>query len=157
MLSAHSCGRCFSSMFYSILFNAQKRPKNNLSLLETLNSKPDDRKGIANSVLYILWFGFKIIEHGIFRNICSWTQITTFTSILRNLPSPFYSVWQTNKAFGLKLWIPGHLACSSNSNCIFAGTKIKPSSGNTRTPLQTSFSQNTIKENKGSNFLNIFY
>jgi hypothetical protein len=36
----------------------------------------------------MLWLWFKIILHWIFRNIFSWTQITT--SILRNLPYPFY-------------------------------------------------------------------
>jgi hypothetical protein len=29
----------------------------------------------------MLWFGFKIILHGIFRNICNWTKIITCTYI----------------------------------------------------------------------------
>jgi hypothetical protein len=46
--------------------------------------------------------------------------------------------------FGLKLRVPGHLACGSNSHYILAGTKIKSSSDNTRIALLNRlFSKNS--------------
>jgi hypothetical protein len=55
-----------------------------------------DRKGMANSVIHMLWFLFEIIHNWFFRNLCSWTQITIV--LLRNFTSPFYqcgfSIWR---------------------------------------------------------------
>jgi hypothetical protein len=47
-----------------------------------------DRKGMSNSVIYMLLFGFHRIYYGKFSVVLFWTQITT--CILRNLRYPFY-------------------------------------------------------------------
>jgi hypothetical protein len=53
-----------------------------------------DRKGMSNSAIYMLWFGFKIILHWNYRNICSWTQITNW--VITEFPIPFLSVYSTS-------------------------------------------------------------
>jgi hypothetical protein len=75
--------------FYSIHIRRLVKYSNHAFRINpNTSTKYTDRKGMANSAIYILWFWYNRIYYGKFSVVLFWTQITTCT--LRNLPYFFY-------------------------------------------------------------------
>jgi hypothetical protein len=101
---------CFSKLFLEQSFNKS------VSYKIPLNT---DRKGKANSAIYMLWFGFNCIYYGKFSVVLFWTQsqhygkfsVVLFWTQSQHLYCQTHSISEENETF--KEWrctkkVPSH-------------------------------------------------